>query len=219
MADAGLTRIHIGLESGSDQVLEMVKKGVTKDIHIKAGLKVKKAGIKLSEYVMSGLGGRKYSEMNAIETADALNKINPDFIRLRPLAIPKGIALFEEYKTGRFEKCTDIMMAQEILLFIENLDTITSVLKSDHILNLFENLEGVFPDDKQQMMDVLRTFLSMDSQRQCLYQVGRRIGAFRCVDDMDNPVQMKRVVEACKELHVNPENVDHVIEELMNRFI
>jgi histone acetyltransferase (RNA polymerase elongator complex component) len=219
MADAGLNRIHIGLESGSDQVLEMVKKGVTKDIHIKAGLKVKKAGIELSEYVMPGLGGKKYSKIHAIETADALNKINPDFIRLRPLAIPKGIALFEEYKAGRFEKCTDIMMAEEILLFIEKLDKITSVLKSDHILNLFENLEGAFPDDKQRMMDVLRTFLSMDSQRQCLYQIGRRIGAFRCTDDMDNPSQMKRVVEACNELHVNPENVDHVIEELMNRFI
>jgi len=168
---------------------------------------------------MPGLGGRKYSEIHAVETADALNKINPDFIRLRPLVIPKEIAMFDDYKAGRFEKCTDIMMAEEILLFIEKLDTITSVLKSDHILNLFENLEGVFPDDKQRMMNVLQTFLSMDSQRQCLYQVGRRIGAFRCTDDMDNPIQMGRVVEACKELNVNPGNVDHVIEELMNRFI
>jgi len=61
--EAGLNRIHIGLESGSNQVLKMVKKGVTKETHIKAGIKVKKAGIELSEYVMPGLGGRKYSEI------------------------------------------------------------------------------------------------------------------------------------------------------------
>ena len=219
MGDAGLNRIHIGLESGSDQVLEMVKKGVTKEIHIKAGLKVKKAGIELSEYVMPGLGGKKYSEIHAIETADALNKINPDFIRLRPLAIPKGIELFDDYKTGRFEKCTEIMIAKEIFLFIEKLDKITSILKSDHILNLFENLEGVFPDDKEHMLNIVRTFLTMNPHSQCLYQVGRRLGVLGCIDDMDNPIKMDKVNKVCKEINVNPDNVDQIIEKLMNRFI
>ncbi|MBW2365447.1 MAG: radical SAM protein, partial [Deltaproteobacteria bacterium] len=131
IAQAGLNRIHIGLESGSDQVLKMVKKGATKEIHIKAGKKVKNAGIELSEYVMPGLGGKKLSDIHAIETADALNQINPDFIRLRTLAIPEHVPLYEEYKAGRFEKCDDKMMANEIYTFIENLDGIESVVKSD----------------------------------------------------------------------------------------
>ena len=82
-AAAGLNRIHIGLESGSDRVLTRMKKGVTKAGHIKAGQKIKQAGMQLTEYVMPGLGGRDLSRDHALETADCLNQIDPDFIRLR----------------------------------------------------------------------------------------------------------------------------------------
>jgi radical SAM superfamily enzyme YgiQ (UPF0313 family) len=216
---AGLDRIHIGLESGSDKVLKMIRKGVTKATHIKAGLKVRKAGMELSEYVMPGLGGKALSEDHALETADALNQINPDFIRLRTLAIPNRSELFEEYEAGRFEKCSDIMTTQEILLFVENLNGITSTLKSDHILNLFEEAEGVFPDDKPRIVKLLRTFLEMDPQRQCLYQVGRRMGIFSRLSDMENPHRLKRVENTCQEAGITPENVDGVVEELMKRFV
>ncbi len=217
--EAGLNRIHIGLESGSDQVLKMVNKGVTKETHIKAGLKVKKAGMELSEYVMPGLGGRKFSEEHALETADALNRINPDFIRLRTLTIPDRTELFEEYHAGRFEKCTDMMMTKEILLFIENLNGITSVLKSDHILNLFEEVRGVFPDDKEGMIRILKTFLDMEPERQCLYQAGRRLGIFRYLSDMENPHKLEKAEKTCQQLGITPENVDEVVDELMKRFV
>ncbi len=217
--DAGLNRIHIGLESGSDKVLKMTKKGVTKDTHIKAGLKVKKAGMELSEYVMPGLGGKAYSNEHALETADALNQINPDFIRLRTLAIPNSVALYDDYETGRFEKCTDLMMAEEVLLFIGSLNEITSVVKSDHILNLFQNLEGKLPEDKENMLDIVRRFLSMTPDRQCVYQVGRRLGFFSRLSDMENPRHLERAEKACRQFGITPENVDEVIGELMKRFI
>jgi len=216
---AGLDRIHIGLESGSDKVLQMVKKGVTKENHIKAGLKVKRAGMELSEYVMPGLGGRALSDEHARETADALNQINPDFIRLRTLAIPPGSPLFADYSAGRFDKCTDVMVIKEILLFIENLDGITSVVKSDHILNLFEDLEGTLPHDKQRMINMLRTFLAMDPERQRLYQVGRRLGIFSGIGDMHDPRRLARAERFCLELGITPENVDQVSNELMKRYI
>ena len=216
---AGLNRIHIGLESGSDLVLSMVKKGVNKETHIKAGLKVKKAEMELSEYVMPGLGGRKYSQIHVLETADAINRINPDFIRLRPLAIPHNIELYHDYKSGRFEKCTDIMMAEEILLFIENLNGITSVLKSDHMLNLFDDLEGKFPDDKDRLLEIPRTFLNMDRQRQCYYLVGRRMGILHRLSDMESPHQMARVEQICKENSITPANVNKIIDDAMKRFI
>ena len=216
---AGLNRIHIGLESGSDLVLSMVKKGVNKETHIKAGLKVKKAGMELSEYVMPGLGGKKYSKIHILETADAINRINPDFIRLRPLAIPCNIKLYHDYKSGRFEKCTDIMVAKEILLFIENLNGITSVLKSDHILNLFDNLEGKFPDDKEKLLAILRSFLAMDQQHQCYYLVGRRVGLFCRLDDMDNQEKMNNVKQLCTENSITPDNVNQIVDEAMQRFI
>ena len=217
--NAGLNRIHIGLESGSDLVLKMIKKGVTRQTHIKAGLKVKNAGIELSEYVMPGLGGRKYSELHATETADALNRINPDFIRLRTLAIPNNVSLFEDYQAGNFEKCTDLMVAKEILLLLESLKNITSIIKSDHILNLFQDLEGTFPDDKEHMLNIIRSFLKMDPQQRCLYQVGRRLGVFSGLSDMESFPRMARAEKACRELKINPDNVDELTDEIMKKFI
>ncbi len=217
--NAGLNRIHIGLESGSDEVLKMVKKGVTKSQHIQAGQKVKKAGMELSEYYMPGLGGRKYLKEHALQTADALNQIDPDFIRMRTLAIPNHSPLFEDHQAGRFEKCTDVMVVKEILMFIENLDGTTSVVKSDHILNLFADLEGKLPQDKERMMNILRTFLAMDPERQRLYQVGRRIGVFSSLNDMESPYRMARAQRALSQLKESAEDIDKVTDRLMKRFI
>lgn len=219
MKDAGLNRIHIGLESGSNQVLKMVKKGVTKETHIKAGFKVKKAGMELSEYVMPGLGGIELSDVHAIETADALNRINPRFIRLRSLAIPNSIPLFQDYIEGHFQKCTEIMMVKEILMFIANLDGLTSAVKSDHILNLFEDLEGTLPQDKEHMTNILKDFLAMPPEKQCLYQTGRRLGIFSGFGDMENSGLAAKAEDACIQLGINPENVDEIIDEMMKRFV
>lgn len=219
IADAGLNRIHIGMESGADAVLKMVRKGTNKDTHIKAGQRVIRSGIQLSEYVMPGLGGKKYSEIHARESADALNRINPDFIRLRTLAIPNRLELYEDYVSGRFEKLTDIEIAHELRLFIENLDGITSTLRSDHILNLFQDLEGVFPEDKPKMLGMLNAFLGMSPHDQCLYQVGRRLGIFSSLNHMKEPLRRKRAEKACKEMNVTPENVDGFIVEMMKRFV
>jgi hypothetical protein len=217
--NAGLNRIHIGLESGSDNVLKMTQKGVTKETHIKAGLKVRKAGMELSEYVMPGLGGKTFSKEHAVETADALNRINPDFIRLRTLAIPDNVALYDHFESGIFKKCTDLMMAEETLLFIESLNGITSMVKSDHILNLFQNLDGKLPEGKEPMLDILRRFLAMTPERQCIYQVGRRLGFFLGLRDMESPRRLERAEKACKDFGITPENVDEVVDELMKRFI
>ncbi len=219
MADAGLNRIHIGLESGSDLVLKMIKKGTTKEEHIKAGLKVKEAGMELSEYVMPGLGGIKFSQLHATETADALNKINPDFIRLRTLAIPNGLPLFKDYQDGRFQKCTDLMMTKEILLFLQTLDNITSKIKSDHILNLFQELDGKLPDDKEFMVDILNRFLKMPTEQQVLYQVGRRLGIFSGLNDMQDHVKIEKARQSCNQFGITPDNADMAIDEIMRRFI
>jgi hypothetical protein len=219
IGDAGLNRIHTGLESGSDTVLEMVKKGATKEIQIKAGQKVKRAEIELSEYYMPGLGGRALLEEHALETAGALNQIDPDFIRLRTLALPSRIPLFEEVQAGRFEKCTDLMVAKETQMFIENLDGITSVVKSDHILNLFGDLEGTLPQDKERMLAILHTFLAMDPERQRLYQIGRRIAVFSGLSDMENPRRLAKAERVHRELGVTADNIDEIVGELMKRFV
>lgn len=219
MADAGLNRIHIGLESGSDEVLKRVQKGVTKAIHITAGLKVKGAGIELSEYVMPGLGGKTLWETHARETADALNRINPDFIRLRTLAIPTHLELYKEYESGTFKKNTELETVKEILLFMESLEGINSKVKSDHILNLFQDIEGRLPEDKERMTGILKSFLDMDSRRQCVYQVGRRMGLFNGLSDMTIPDRLAAAESVCQRYGVTIENVDALIDEQTKRFI
>jgi len=102
---------------------------------------------------------------------------------------------------------------------IESLNGITSVVKSDHILNLFENVEGTLPQDKERMLEIIRTFLAMEPERQCLYQVGRRLGFISSLSDMESPRRLKKTEKACRQFGVTWENVDEVIDELMKRFI
>ena len=219
IGNAGLNRIHIGLESGSDEVLKMVKKGAKKEIHIKAGIKVKKSEIELSEYIMPGLGGRRLSKIHALESADALNRINPEFIRLRPLAIPEIIPLYDDYKDGRFKKCSDPMIVNELLIFIEKLEGINSILKSDHILNLFSNLEGKFPQDKKKMIRILHDFQNLSSKQQRMYQLGRRLGIFSQLDDLEQPYLARRVKKYYQDLGVTSRNIENITDNLMKRFI
>ncbi len=219
MAEAGLNRIHIGLESGCDEVLKKVAKGVDRSVHINAGRKVKSAGIELSEYVMPGLGGRELSDAHAEDTADALNRIDPDFIRLRTLAVPNSTPLAEQLASGDFSKMTDVETAGEIRRFIGALSGITSWVASDHILNLFEGIEGRLPEDKPRMLEELDRFLVLDPEDQTLYQVGRRLGLFSRIEDMAVSSRRRRAREACRRFGITPANVDAAIDELMRRFI
>lgn len=219
MAGYGLNRIHIGMESGCDAVLERVKKGVAGDIHILAGQKVKAAGISLSEYVMPGLGGRDLSERHAEDTADALCQINPDFIRLRTLALPNHVEMFEDWQAGLFEKCTDEEVAREILTLIKGLSGITSQVTSDHILNLFEQVAGTLPEDQPKMIAEIQGFLDLPAEEKMVYQVGRRLGVYRSTADLADSGRRQQVHEACRRFGIRPENVDIAMDDLMKRFI
>jgi hypothetical protein len=219
LKESGLTRIHVGLESGSDTVLKMVRKGASKAIHIRAGLKVKEAGMELSEYFMPGLGGRSLSNEHAVESADALNQIDPDFIRLRPLAFPIRAPLYELMTSGQFERCTDIDVVQELHTFVENLEGISSYLLSDHILNLFADFKGEFPEAKTHLLSILQRFLDLDEDEQMLYRFGRRLGAFTSLADLHDASRRTRVAEIMSENNVNRQNIEGLIDRMMQQFM
>lgn len=219
VGEAGLNRIHIGLESGSDKVLQQVCKGADQAMHIRAGLKVKQAGIGLSEYVMPGLGGKALSDEHAIETANTLNHINPDFIRLRTLAIPHGTPLYTAWEQGLFVKLTDVEVAEEIGLFLDHLDQVTSTLQSDHILNLLQEVAGTLPQDRHRMKHSVTRFLKLSREERLYYQIGRRLGIYASLDELNEHEKRARVTAAMSFYGINMENVDEVIDQLMRRFI
>jgi len=174
---AGLCRFHVGLESGADEVLAYMEKGATEAEQIEAGRAVVKAGISLSEYVMPGLGGRKWSERHALESARVLNKIDPSFIRLRSLAVRKGSPLYEQMSSGEFQTLSEDEVVAEIGLFIENLDC-HSYLASDQMSNLLWEIEGQLPRDQQAMLMTVRRYLSMPPMERLKFCLERRRRSF-----------------------------------------
>ncbi|MEZ5583317.1 MAG: radical SAM protein [Candidatus Competibacteraceae bacterium] len=213
--EAGLNRLHIGFESGADSVLIKVNKGATQAIQIEAGRKVKNAGMELSEYFMPGLGGRALSREHAEQSAAALNQINPDFIRLRSLAIPPGTTLDEEFQSGRFEPCTDLEVVEEIRLFVERLQGIDSKIVSDHFLNLLPQVEGRLPEAKSKILAVLDRFLATDPEKQRLYQVGKRMGLVADPEWLNDPAVLGELRAVCCELGVTADNADEIAKTLL----
>jgi coproporphyrinogen III oxidase-like Fe-S oxidoreductase len=150
---AGLKRLHMGLESGDDNVLESMNKGATADQMVQASRMVKDAGIELSQYVLLGLGGNKGWDRHAVNTSKVLNKMNPDFIRVRTLVVKDEAPLAGDVEAGKFEPCTPDQILDETRILIENLD-VTSTFTSDHVSNL-ANVNGKLPEDKETMLNEL----------------------------------------------------------------
>jgi hypothetical protein len=217
---AGLDRIHVGLESGSDRVLTLVKKGCTAAQHIAAGRKVIEAGMTLSEYIMPGLGGQEWSQEHALETAHVLNAIDPHFIRLRSLRIPPRVPLYQDQKEGRFTPLADDDTAREIRLLIQSLDNIGSTLTSDHIMNLLPEVEGTLPNDKEAMLAVIDRYLALSAEDRLLYRLGRRGGAIQGLADLENPTLRNRLEAARRELEAETgRDLESIITELGDQYI
>jgi radical SAM superfamily enzyme YgiQ (UPF0313 family) len=220
LGQAGLDRIHIGLESGADAVLKLMKKGVSAEEHIEAGKKVKAAGISLSEYWMPGLGGKALWKENALETAQVLNAINPDFIRLRSLRVPPRIPLYNMVLEGTFQPLTDDETVEEIRLMIDHLEGITSTVASDHIMNLLEDISGTLPQDKGKMLAALDAYLFLSEEDRLIYRFGRRGGVYHSVRDMKDLILRKKVEKALEEVKRNhPEGIESFLNELVNQYI
>jgi hypothetical protein len=220
--NAGLDRVHIGLESGYDPLLKLMKKGVSAAQHIEAGRKLMEAGIELSEYVMPGLGGQEMWEGHAIETANVLNRINPDFIRIRSLRVPEHVPLYEKLKEGSFMLQTDDMLAEELHLFIESLNGISSTITSDHIMNLLEEVTGNLPNDQAAMLSIIEKYQALSNQDRLIYRAGRRGGAYHSTDDLlTDPAtyhKIKNLVSDIREQE-GKQGVEAFITGLADRYI
>lgn len=162
LREAGLTRLHLGLETGDDEVLRRVKKGATAAEMIEAGSKAKEAGFELSEYVMPGLGGKGASRQHVQGTARVLNAIDPHYIRVRSLMLVPGTPLWDEYAAGEFAPLSRYEVLAEIGALIEGLD-VTSRVCFDHHANppIFrQDWEGYkFPEEKAAVLELIERAL------------------------------------------------------------
>jgi biotin synthase-like enzyme len=220
--EAGLDRVHVGLESGYDPLLKFMRKGVTGAQHMEAGGKVMESGMELSEYVISGLGGQELWKEHSFETAKVLNQINPHFIRLRSLRIADKVPLSEKLKNGEFKMQSDDMLAEEIRLFISSLNGITSRVSSDHIMNLLEEVEGKLPEDKGRMLDVISKYQRLSDSQRIIYRLGRRGGAYRSTDDLKSDTTLYQKIEGLiEELEEKGgrDGVENFITELADQYI
>ena len=175
--DAGLTRLHIGLESGDDEVLKMVKKGATSKDHIEAGIKAIEAGYELSEYIMPGLGGEEKSLQHAKNSANVLSKINPHFIRSRPFVPRMGTPMYEDWKKGKFKILSPHLLLKELKIFVSELN-FSGKLCFDHMRNPSFKIEGFgyipllsqsyegykFPEQKNEVIERILNGLQIEEE-------------------------------------------------------
>jgi radical SAM superfamily enzyme YgiQ (UPF0313 family) len=218
LREAGLDRLHIGLESGYDPLLEYMDKGVTAADHIAGGKKIVASGISLSEYVLLGLGGKKMWREHATETARVLNEINADFIRVRTLTIKEGMPLYDEVKNGKFIRATDEEIVAEEKLLIEKLNC-RSYFVSDHITNLLQEVEGRLPEDKGKMLAVIDRFRSLSAEERQNFRLGRRIGIYAALDDLKDASKHGLVEQAVAKVAKDGKVDEEIIYSLLERFI
>lgn len=168
---AGLNRLHVGLETGDDELLKSIDKGVTSEQHILAGKKAKEAGFEYSSYIMPGLGGRSRSAQHAKNTARVLNAINPDYIRSRPFVPRINTPLFAQYQAGEFQLSSPHERLKELWMLIEEL-TVTAHVCFDHMMNGWRSQSGQplftrdyegyqFPEDKPKVLALIEEGLQI----------------------------------------------------------
>jgi radical SAM superfamily enzyme YgiQ (UPF0313 family) len=153
----GLNLVFVGLESGDQEVLNLMNKGVTVENQIEAVVKANKAGIQTSVTVILGLGGKRLSEQHAINTGKAATKMNPSFFAALTLMVVPGTVLDDMIKREEFELVTDpVDVLKEVELIIKNIDAPGPVVfRTNHASNYLP-LRGVLPGDKEELLKTIR---------------------------------------------------------------
>ena len=160
LAQAGLGRIHVGVESGDDVILTRIRKGATARDHINAGQMARAAGIDLNAYVILGIGGQDRSETHARETARVINEMQPAVVRLRTFVPKVNTPLLADVQAGRFQMLSPHQVLAETLALLERITAPTQVT-SDHYTNYLD-VAGRLPEDRDAMLEALRRALARD---------------------------------------------------------
>lgn len=151
LREAGLKLIYVGIESGDDELLRLINKGETADSTITSMQKAKAAGIKSSVMIINGLGGSKYSDQHAANSAKVISAIQPEFLSTLVLSFPYGADHFRERFDGDFHELNILGLLVEQRNFIEKLELKETVFRSDHASNYLV-LKGILNRDKKDLL-------------------------------------------------------------------
>ncbi len=151
LREKGLTMVYMGLESGCDEVLKLMRKGHMSAEIIEMGQKVRRSGIALSVTAITGLGGPDLLEQHAVETAKAFNAMNPEYIGMLTLMVEPGTPLYDWVQDGSFQLLTQPQVLRETRLLVENLDSPGSVFRMNHASNYLV-LKGTLNGDQSAML-------------------------------------------------------------------
>ncbi len=158
LKEAGLKLLYIGIESGDDEVLKIINKGETFKSTEEALIKARKAGIKISVMILTGLGGKVYSQQHAIQSAKLINSIQPEYLSTLVLSLPYGIDHFKKRYTGDFVQLNPMELIGELGVFINKLELESTVYRSDHASNYLV-LKGILNRDKELLVNRITTVL------------------------------------------------------------
>jgi radical SAM superfamily enzyme YgiQ (UPF0313 family) len=154
-----LNTLYMGLESGDEKTLQHISKRETADEMIEAGIRARKAGLKMSVMILTGLGGQENKKRHLQATAEALNRMQPRLLSaLRVIPIP-GTALFKQEQQGDFIQLTELQAVEELRDLIEKLELESTVFRANHSSNILP-MEGRFPKDKAELLNHLDSLIS-----------------------------------------------------------
>jgi len=158
LGQKGLDLVYLGIESGSEKVLKMVKKGVSPQEMTEAGRKVIDSGLGLSATIISGLGGKELWEEHAVETARVASAINPHYLASLTLLLENGAPLLSRVQKGEFSLLTPWEVLRETRKMIENLELHDCVYRSNHASNYF-SLACVLNREKEDVLSRIDKYL------------------------------------------------------------
>ena len=159
LADKGLKLLYVGIESGDDELLQVINKGESFRSTSQALQKARQAGIKLSVMILNGLGGQKFSEQHAINSAKLVNEIQPEFLSTLVLSYPYGEEHFKQKFDDEFIPLNTIELIAEMKVFIETLKLNNTVFRSDHASN-YLILKGNLSRDKKELLNRINGVLN-----------------------------------------------------------
>jgi radical SAM superfamily enzyme YgiQ (UPF0313 family) len=154
----GLSLFYVGCESGDDLVLERVNKGENFDSSLAALRKIKAAGAKSSVMILNGMGGKRYSEQHAVNSARLMSAAQPEYLSTLVVSFPTGVDRYQRGFGGDFEALDQAGLFQEMYWLLDKLELDNTIFRSDHASNYLV-LKGVLGKDKPRLLQTVRSAL------------------------------------------------------------